>query len=540
MYFGPVPVDQALGGILAHSVTDGRTSIRKGTVLAERHIEMLVAANIREVTIARPGVGDILEDVAAGNLAQVLFDPHSDTGLTISTPFTGRANILSAMPGLFRAEASVVHAINAVHPSITLATLPDRTRVQTGQMVATVKIIPYAVSCEVLKRAIETARLAGFMVAGFKPRPVSLILTRISGMKESLIAKGRDVVAARLAGIGFQLEDTQVALHEKSAVSLAIQQATGEIILILGASATSDEADICPSGLIDAGGKLTRFGMPVDPGNLLFLGKLGERVVVGLPGCARSPALNGADWVLERLAVGEEVSGEDISTMGYGGLLKEIPQRPQPRTGRSISRTRKPKVAALVLAGGQSRRMKGLDKLLEQIDGEPLLRHVVRETCNSQASEVVVVLPPDRPGRVEALSGLGATILEAPQALDGMAGSIRAGLAAVQDRSDAVLIVLADMPEVRAADMNRLIAGFDPTLGQEICRASSPDGTPGHPVLFGRRFFEALADLHADRGARSVVVDGAEFLVDIRLEGNAAVLDLDTPEDWELWRTSRR
>ena len=91
--------------------------------------------------------------------------------------------------------------------------------------------------------------------------------------------------------------------------------------------------DVAPSAVRLAGGKVTRFGMPVDPGNLLFLGEVGNRPVIGLPGCARSPALNGADWVLERVMCGVPIGDAEISAMGVGGLLKEIPTRPRPREG---------------------------------------------------------------------------------------------------------------------------------------------------------------------------------------------------------------
>ena len=101
--------------------------------------------------------------------------------------------------------------------------------------------------------------------------------------------------------------------------------------LILTGSATSDLNDTAPQAVRRAGGKVLRFGMPVDPGNLLFLGEISGRPVIGLPGCARSPALNGADWVLERLACGLMVGDAEIAAMGVGGLLKEIPIRPQLR-----------------------------------------------------------------------------------------------------------------------------------------------------------------------------------------------------------------
>ena len=101
---------------------------------------------------------------------------------------------------------------------------------------------------------------------------------------------------------------------------------------------------------------------------------------------------------------------------------------------------------------------------------------------------------------------------------------------------DAVVILLADMPEVAAGDMDRLIAAFDPEEGREICRAVDADGGPGHPVLFGRRFFEALAGSPGDRGAREVLRDAGEFVTEVTTTGRGALVDLDTPEDWAAWR----
>ena len=164
-------------------------------------------------------------------------------------------------------------------------------------------------------------------------------------------------------------------------------------------------------------------------------------------------------------------------------------------------------MAAIVLAAGASRRMRGRDKLMEPVGGRPALRAVAEVAKASRADAVVVVLPPAAAARREALAGLGVAVVEAADWAEGMAASIRAGLAAAGE-ADAVVILLADMPEVTAGDVDRLIAAFDPEEGREICRAVSADGTPGHPVLFGRRFFEALAGLSGDRGAREVRARG--------------------------------
>jgi molybdenum cofactor cytidylyltransferase len=379
-------------------------------------------------------------------------------------------------------------------------------------MVATVKVIPYAVAGAAVAHARAALNAGALRVERFGLGSASLILTRTPGLKESLITKGAEVIAARLASLGHMLGAPAVVPHTIDAVAGALAAAQGDMVLVLGGSATSDAADVCPAAVIAAGGKLDRFGMPVDPGNLLFLGRLGHRAVVGLPGCARSPALNGADWVLERLAAGLEVTGADIAGMGVGGLLKEIPTRAQPRAGAApAAAPGRPRVAAILLAAGAARRMRGRDKLLEALDdGRPVLRYAAEAALASQAGELVVVLPPAAAPRRAALAGTRARIVEAPEWAEGMAASLRTGLAAVAPETDAVVVLLADMPEVGARDIDRLIAAFDPAEGRELCRAVTAEGVPGHPVLFGRRFFETLAALSGDRGAREVLREAAE------------------------------
>ena len=406
-------------------------------------------------------------------------------------------------------------------------------------MVATVKIIPYAVAAGAVEQARAAAVAGALRVHAFRPGRASLILTRTEGLKPALLDKGAAVVGARLAGLGLDMAPPVTVAHAAPAVAAAVAEAAGEMVLILGGSATSDAADACPAGVVAAGGRLIRFGMPVDPGNLLFLAEHRGRPVVGLPGCARSPALNGADWVLERLAAGLAPGDADIAAMGVGGLLKEIPQRPQPRVGAAAEPAGRPRVAAVVLAAGAARRMRGPDKLLEPVGGRPVLRAVTEAALASQAEETVVVLQPEAEARRSALAGSGARLVEAPDWAEGMAASLRAGLAAVAARADAVVVVLADMPEVGPAQIDRLIAAYDPEEGREICRAVSADGTPGHPVLFGRRFFETLAGLTGDRGAREVLREAAEFVTDVPTPGRAALVDLDTPEDWVAWRAGR-
>lgn len=538
MRFGPVPLAEAAGAVLAHSLTAGGAKFKKGRVLTPADVAALAAAGLEEAVVARLGPEDLSEDAAAEALARALAPDPAALGLAVSAPFTGRVNFFAASPGVLRVDGAGVDRLNAVDPALTLATLPDWARVQARQMVATVKVIPYAVAAAQVERAAASLGSAALRVEAFRPGTANLILTRTPGLKESLLAKGAEAVGARLRALGLEMRPPVTVPHETQAVAEAIAAAEGGMVLILGGSATSDAADTAPAGLLAAGGRLIRFGMPVDPGNLLFLGEHAGRPVVGLPGCARSPALNGADWVLERLTAGVEVTGADVAAMGVGGLLKEIPVRPQPRAGAAVSEPGgRPRVAVILLAAGAARRMRGRDKLMEPVgDGRPILRAVAEAARASQAEAVVAVLPPQAEARRAALAGLGVEVVEAADAGEGMAASLRAGLRAVEERADAVVVALADMPEVGSGEIDRLIAAFDPAEGREICRAVSADGEPGHPVLFGRRFFETLAGLTGDRGAREVLREAAEFVTDVPTKGRAAVVDLDTPEDWAAWR----
>lgn len=327
MMFGEVPLAEAEGAILAHSLPLDKGRLRKGVVLSADHIATLQATGLAAVTVARLGPQDVHEDTAALQLAQAVLGPASD--INISAAFTGRVNLLATSPGVVCLDAAQVTAANAIDPMITLATVPAFHQINTGGIIATVKIIAYGVGRAQLKAACDAASGA-VRLATPQRKSASLIITEIPGAGP---AKGVDAIKNRMAGLGGDLQEVITIAHDEAAIADALGRAQGDIILILTGSATSDIGDTGPQALMRAGGQVQRFGLPVDPGNLLFYGTLSDTPVIGLPGSARSPVLHGADWILSRLACGIAVSDADIAAMGVGGLLKEIPTRPQPRRG---------------------------------------------------------------------------------------------------------------------------------------------------------------------------------------------------------------
>jgi molybdenum cofactor cytidylyltransferase len=329
--FGPVPVDQAAGAILAHSVKAGDTKLRKGLMLTAEHQKVLTDAGHSSVTVARLAPGDCHEDDAAGMLADALVPDPKAAALRVTHPFTGRVNLLADGPGVAVLDIAALEAFNQVNPMITVATVPQYQQMSAGGMVATIKVISYAVPGG---DVLEVSRLAKGAVRLAKPvyRNAGLVVTDIPGGPPN--EKGIAAIQRRVEALGLELADVRIVPHKTEALATAIGEAHGDVLMVLTGSATSDVSDVAPEAVRAAGGQVDRFGMPVDPGNLLFLGSLGQRPVIGLPGCARSPALNGADWVLSRVACGIETTAADIAAMGVGGLLKEIPTRPQPRAGR--------------------------------------------------------------------------------------------------------------------------------------------------------------------------------------------------------------
>jgi len=324
MMFGTAPVDEALGCILAHSVRLIGQSLPKGLRLEAEHVAALAAAGVAEVVVARLGPEDVHEDAAARALAAAICGP----GLVASKAATGRVNLRSAMPGVVEVDADAVDAVNRIDPAITVATVAPWTRLGPRGLAVTVKIIPFAAPAAALARAVEAGRDA-VCLHGVAVTCASLIETQVAAAASN--DKGRRAVKARLDRMGVDLSERVVVDHEIAPIAAAIAAAPGDLVLILTGSATSDQADTAPEALRAAGGRVIRYGMPVDPGIPLLLGRLGDRVVIGLPGCARSPALNGADWVMERVICGVPPEAIDIAGMGVGGLLKEIPSRPRPR-----------------------------------------------------------------------------------------------------------------------------------------------------------------------------------------------------------------
>ena len=536
MIFGPTPLEEARGAILAHTMRLPGKVLKKGTVLDEAALAALRDAGWREVIAARLAAGDVAEDEAADRIANLLMAPL----VARSRASTGRVNLFAESAGLFAAEAGLIDRINQVDESVTVATLPNRSVVAAKEMLATIKVIPFAVPGAVL--GVIEALCKGrqpLSVQPFRKLAVGLVLTELPGIKESVMDGAVEATAARVEALMGTMLPVERVRHEEGPVADALtrlRKAGAGLLLIAGASAVVDRRDIGPAAIIRAGGAIEHFGMPVDPGNLICLGRLGDIPALVLPGCARSPKLNGFDWVLQRIFAGQRVTARDVMGMGVGGLLKEIELRPlpraeAPRTPVSPTAPRRARqVCAVVLAAGRSRRMAPLNKLLvADQKGLPMIARVVDNVLGSRARPVIVVTGHERERVEDVLAGRPVIFAHADDYAEGLSASLKAGLRAVPPQAEGVLVCLGDMPLVTAEMLDRLMGAFDPEEGRAIVQPTFR-GKQGNPMLWSRAFLPEMLAISGDIGARHLAAKHAERMVEVEMADDAVLRDFDTTD----------
>lgn len=531
MKFGTFGIDEAEGVVLAHSQRLHDGTLAKGHTLSAGDIQRLKASGINEVIAVRIEQGDLGEDEAASRIAACFQGAHH----TVTPANTGRVNFHASANGLFTADRDTVDRLNRIDPAITFACLDSHVPVMAGEMVGTVKIIPLAVSEAATLQAISLLQDAvPFAVLPFSSRNVSLVATRLPSLKPSVMDKTARVLTRRLTLSASTLVREIRCDHAAADVARAMKQVLSQadeapLIVVFGASAMTDFDDVIPAAIRLAGGEVVHAGMPVDPGNLLVLGKIGTVPVIGAPGCARSPAENGFDWVLNRILADQFPTARDLTGFGVGGLLKEISIRPSPRE-KIEEPVETLTIAGLVLAAGKASRMgEGGHKLLAEFDSEPLVRRSARVVHEGGALPVVAVTGHRRQAIEEALSGLEVIPVHNPDYASGMASSLVSGILAPGiAEADGVLVMLADMPGVSSADISAMLAAFRAGQGRSIVRAVS-QGKRGNPVILPRSTFAAIRRLEGDTGARAIIETCGLPVIDLEI-GAAAHLDVDTPE----------
>lgn len=529
MIFGDFPCAEADGVRLAHTMKLPNLVLRKGRVLSASDLATLQAAGIEHVTGARLAVDELDEDTAARSIAALL----ANTGITPRPPYTGRCNLYAQAPGLLLVDQERVNHLNRISETITLATLPQHAFVRRNQRLATVKIIPFGVEPHCIEAWRErVGTRSPLHLAPLRTCRAALIMSIGPNTTERLLDMTEDATRARLEGLGSTLALVLRCTHDSAAVTQALRQvlAAGcDLVLIMGATISKDRADVVPAAIFAAGGVIEHFGMPVEPGNMLLTARAGSVPVLNLPGCARSRSHNGIDIVLQRLLAGLLLAPYDIMKLGVGGLIHSREENEVEEQDRVLPAAAPlPRVAALVLAAGRSLRMGERNKLLCRVDGVPLVLRAVNAACASRASQVMVVTGHESERIEAALEGRPVSFTHNPDYASGMASSLRRGLRALHSDAEAVIVLLADMPYIKAADIDRIIDAFDPARPSVL--VPEHEGRRGNPVLWPRRHFAEMAALSGDTGARGLLERYAQEVRSVPFDSAAIFIDVDTPD----------
>ena len=532
MKFGPCALSDCLDAILVHAVylPDGR--IAKGTCLTSDHLSRLRANGIDDIIVARLEDGDLGEDAAADMIAKAMMPAN----VRLSVAATGRVNIHATKRGLLRVDRLRLRDINMVDEGITLSTVQHNQLVEAGDLIATLKIIPYSIAETAVATVIGLG--AGEPVISFhalRPRSFGLIQTRIPGMADKILKATEQTAKQRLNQLGCTLVDSRVVAHEAAAIDQAItaSRANGPaVMLIAGGSAIADRRDEVPMGVIAAGGRIDHFGLPVDPGNLLMLSHIDEMPVIGMPGCARSIKMNGFDWILHLLLADLRIDAAEIADMAAGGLLMEIVSRPLPRRMVGRRQISNATIGGVILAAGQSRRMGAQNKLLAEIDGVPIIRRTAQAMLDGGLNDLVIVTGHEHRLVAAALDDLPVTCIYNDEYQSGQASSVACGVRHHQNGSHAaVLIALGDMPLVRPELIAALLRDHS-SLPDATDRITLPvfDGRRGNPVIWGRGFFDELVALTGDAGGRIIFAENKNAVNSLGWPDDSIHLDIDTPE----------
>jgi molybdenum cofactor cytidylyltransferase len=333
MKFGPVPILEAEGKILAHHISgqNGVHTFHKGKPLNASDIASLRDYGKKMVLVAELEPGDVDEDTAARRLALAVCGRNLIPG----KPNVGRVNLKSECLGILHVDVERLGLLNEIE-GISLATLHSHAVARPRQTVATVKIIPFAVP----ESSVGIAEMIGaeqetlVYLTPLQPKSVALVLCGSSSARQRVIDAFESPLRTRVEALESNIASLDYMSDEEDdlgkyslmdSINRAVEKGA-ELILLAGETAIMDQRDIAPRAIERLGGKVVCFGAPVDPGNLMMIAYLGEVPVLGAPGCARRLKPNVIDWVLPRLLTGEHLTRADILELGHGGLLGGLPE----------------------------------------------------------------------------------------------------------------------------------------------------------------------------------------------------------------------
>ena len=525
---------ESIGLVLAQTYNLTSRTISKGTFITNEILDYFKMGNVQTILCAVPDEGDIHEDEAAEAISNAI----DKNQIYAEKASTGRVNFKSQSLCLVRYERALIREVNLVDESIAFSIVEHNQLIAKNDLIATLKIIPFFTKKIYVDQVIKIlARNELFKIHSLKKKEVILIQTCFEWQKKSIFTATSNVTRGRLEALGCTLKTESLIPHDHKSLCSEIESSINsgaQVLLISGASAITDRSDYIPKAILSVGGKIIQFGLAVDPGNLLLIGQIGSTTIIGMPGCARSPKLNGFDWVLQLLMANIPINKKELADMGAGGLLMEIASRPLPRALAKSVKKREKKIMGVILAAGNSTRMGKENKLLRNIGDASLVRNTAVEMLKSELDSCSIVLGYQSDKIAEVIKDLNIKLILNPLWEEGQASSLKAALNTLDATYSDLLIMLGDLPGVKSKHINKIIEEHLLTNNRKSkITIPSFNGTKGNPVIWGRSFFTDLSNLKGDVGGRALFSQHPAAINLLDMEDPAVVSDTDTAEDFE-------
>ncbi len=325
-----VPVEQAVGRKALHDMTSVEPGKSKEALFTAGQtleagdlcrLQRMGRMHVYLADDAAPGPDFVHEDDAAKALAEALCE--SGAIATAGPPREGKITLVAARSGLLAVDAGRLQALNALC-DVALSTLHDATLVSQGQALGGVRAIPLFLHRQVLDRALALCGAGGPLcdVAPLRAARAGALITGTEVFTGLIEDKFAPVLARKLEALGSELAEVRFAPDSAADIAAGARQLldAGCDLILTTAGMSVDPGDVTMNGLLEAGLEDAVFGMPVLPGNMTLLGRLGDAPVMGVPACALFHAVTSLDLLLPRVLAGRTITRADLAAMGHGGF----------------------------------------------------------------------------------------------------------------------------------------------------------------------------------------------------------------------------
>jgi len=329
-----IPVDQAVGMVLPHDVTEIRPAgadsgsfkgpaFKKGHIIRPEDVEHLRRLGKERIYILTLDDGEIHENEAA----RLMADAMAGEGVVSSgRPSEGKLSLLAVHDGLLKVNTEALYRFNLLG-EVMCATLHDNTPVSKGEQVAATRLIPLIAERLLVEKAAAIARDAGglLQVRQMRAARAGLVITgsevfhgRIKDSFEPVLREKLAKLGSKVVKVAFAPDDARLIAAE---ITACIKEEEADLIITSGGMSV-DPDDVTRAGIVQAGATDICYGTPVLPGAMFLTGRIGQVPVLGLPACGMFHRITVFDLILPRVLCGEIITREDLARLGHGGLCR--------------------------------------------------------------------------------------------------------------------------------------------------------------------------------------------------------------------------